>query len=194
MAAVGYGSFDGWEAWQIDDGRFLTELRQELLDRAAAEEPDPAGLTEPTEQKHASLSPAERHTRLKEAREKATAGDPLALSVQELLEWWGRATGRGIVNEQIEADLANHSLVTSPEFDKVPLTTRVSLVRATEGDAGNAPVEGAVGPSAPTVTASASTPDEEEARETGLTVGTLPSPSAAWSASHRRLPSRRSSH
>ncbi|MGQ4366119.1 restriction system modified-DNA reader domain-containing protein [Streptomyces sp. SAS_272] len=166
MVAVGYGTFDGWEAWQVDDGRFLTQLRQELLDRAA-EEADPS---EPEEQQQTSLSPSERHARLKKARESAAAGSPFALSVQELLGWWG-ATGRGLVNEQIEAELANHSLITSPEFDKVPLTATVHLVKAAEEDAENIPLAGL--PSA--VTVPAGTSEEQESRETGLTVGTLPS-------------------
>ncbi|MFD9778351.1 CBS domain-containing protein [[Kitasatospora] papulosa] len=172
--AVGSGSFDGWQAWQVADGRLLAELRQELLDRAAAEESDSAELVGLAHQKHAFLKPSERHARLKEAREKATAGTPFTLSVQELLAWWG-AAGRGIVNEQIQADLANHSLTTSPEFDKVPLTTRVSLVRATEEDPGDSPVAGNAEPSPANTASSASTPDEMESRETGLTVGTLPS-------------------
>ncbi|MEV6741054.1 hypothetical protein AB0N14_30690 [Streptomyces sp. NPDC051104] len=118
MVAVGNGTFDGWEAWQVDDGRHLTQLRQELLDRAA-EEADPT--TPEKEQEQTSVSPRERHARLKEARESAETGRPLSLSVQELLAWWG-ATGRGAVNDQIQAELANHSLITSPEFDKVSLT------------------------------------------------------------------------
>ncbi|WP_063793778.1 CBS domain-containing protein [Streptomyces hirsutus] len=166
LAAVGYGAFDGWSAWQVDDGRFLTQLRQELLDRAA-EEADPS---EPDEQRQTSLSPGERHTRLKKARESAEAGSPFTLSVQELLGWWG-ATGRGLVNEQIEADLANHSLVTSPEFDKVPLTATVHLVKAAEEDTEDVALTG----SPVTVPVPAGQSEEEESRETGLTVGTLPS-------------------
>lgn len=166
MIAVGYGSFDGWEAWQVDDGRFLMQLRQELLDRAA-EEADP---TEPEEQQQALLSPRERHTRLKKARESAEAGSPFVLSVQELLGWWG-ATVRGLVNEQIEAELANHSLTTSPEFDKVPLTATVHLVKATEEDTEEISLTGLP----ETVIVPAGAPEDLESRETGLTVGTLPS-------------------
>lgn len=166
MVAVGYGTFDGWDAWQVDDGRFLMQLRQELLDRAA-EEADP---TEPEEPQQTSLSPGERHARLKKARESAEGGSPFALSVQELLGWWG-ATGRGLVNEQIEAELANHSLLTSPEFDKVPLTAMVQLVKTAEEDTEDNPLTG----SPATITVPAGTAEEQESRETGLTVGTLPS-------------------
>ncbi|MEU2620842.1 CBS domain-containing protein [Streptomyces sp. NPDC007157] len=166
MVAVGYGTFDGWEAWQVDDGRYLTQLRQELLDHAAEEAEPPAA----EEQQQTSVSPKERHTRLKEARESAEAGRPLSLSVQELLAWWG-ATGRGLVNDQIEAELANHSLITSPEFDKVPLTTTVHLVKAAEEEVDDVPLTG----SPATITVSAGASDEQESRETGLTVGTLPS-------------------
>ncbi|WP_405767376.1 hypothetical protein [Streptomyces sp. NBC_01538] len=169
MVAVGYGTFDGWEAWQVGDGRFLMQLRQELLDRAA-EDADPA---DPEEQRQTSLSPSERHARLKKARESAETGSPFALSVQELLGWWG-ATGRGLVNEQIEAELANHSLITSPEFDKVPLTATVHLVKAAEEVPEGIEGISLTGPS-PTVTVLVGTSDEQESRETGLTVGTLPS-------------------
>jgi predicted transcriptional regulator len=162
--AVGYGTFDGWEAWQVDDRRLLAELRQQLLDQAAEE----AGPAEAGEDRPTSVRPSERHARLKRAREMAESGSPQSLSVQELLGWWG-ATGRGLVNELIEAELANHSLITSPGFDKVPLTTTIELVKAAEED----PQEGAL-TSAP-VPASLSASDEEESQETGLTVGTLPS-------------------
>lgn len=150
----------------MDDGRLLTQLCQELLDRAAEE----AGPTEPEEQQQTSLSPSERHARLKKARKSAEAGSPFILSVQELLGWWG-ATGRGLVNEQIEAELANHSLVTSPEFDKVSLTATVHLVKSAEGDTEDIPLTGSpVSSSVPTGPS-----EEQEFRETGLTVGTLPS-------------------
>ncbi|MDT3726168.1 hypothetical protein ROS62_15275 [Streptomyces sp. DSM 41972] len=161
--AVGYGTFDGWEAWQVDDLRLLTELRQQLLDQAA-EDADPA---ETDGERPTSVRPSERHTRLKKARELAEAGQPQSLTVQELLGWWG-ATGRGLVNELIEAELANHSLITSPGFDKVPLTATVELVKAAEEEA---PEDIQVGVPAPT----ASSAPDKESRENGLTVGTLPS-------------------
>ncbi|KUJ38367.1 hypothetical protein ADL25_24405 [Streptomyces sp. NRRL F-5122] len=167
MAAVGNGTFDGWEAWQADDGRYLTQLRQELLDRAA-EEADP---TAPEKEQHlTSVSPRERHARLKEARESAETGRPLSLSVQELLAWWG-ATGRGAVNDQIQAELANHSLITSPEFDKVSLTATVQLVKAAEEQTQDIPLAG----SPATAAAPVGVSEELDSRETGLTIGTLPS-------------------
>ncbi|MFF0780894.1 CBS domain-containing protein [Streptomyces sp. NPDC003720] len=167
MVAVGNGTFDGWEAWQVDDGRYLTQLRQELLDRAA-EEADPTAPEK--EQQQTSMSPRERHASLKEARESAEAGRPLSLSVQHLLAWWG-ATGRGAVNDQIEAELANHSLITSPEFDKVSLTATVRLVKAAEEQTEDVPLAGLP----VTAVAAAGVSEELDPRETGLTVGTLPS-------------------
>ncbi|MFI8993819.1 CBS domain-containing protein [Streptomyces sp. NPDC053542] len=164
--AVGYGTFDGWEAWQADDGRFLSQLRQELLDRAASE----ADSKEPGDRPQTSVSPSERHSRLKNARASAEAGSPLSLSVQELLAWWG-ATGRGLVNELIEAELANHGLFTSPEFDKVPLSATVQLVKATEPEKDTGlPTEALMTGAVP-----AGASEELEPREAGLTVGTLPS-------------------
>jgi len=167
MVAVGSGSFDGWEAWQVDDGRYLTQLRQDLLDQAA-EEVDPTAPEK--EQQQTSLSPKERHARLKEARESAEAGRPLSPSVQELLAWWG-ATGRGAVNDQIQAELANHSLTTSPEFDKVPLTATVELVKAAEEQTEDISLAGSPVTAAPPAGVS----EELDSRETGLTIGTLPS-------------------
>ncbi|MFK0100997.1 CBS domain-containing protein [Streptomyces sp. NPDC091040] len=166
MVAVGGGTFDGWEAWQVDDGRYLAQLRQELLDRAA-EETD-ASVPE-MEHQQTSLSPRERHAQLKGARDSAETGRPLSLSVQELLAWWG-ATGRGAVNDQIQAELANHSLITSPEFDKVSLTATVQLVKAAEEQTEDMPLAGAV-----PVAASTGVSEKLDSRETGLTVGTLPS-------------------
>ncbi|MCQ4083987.1 CBS domain-containing protein [Streptomyces sp. RB6PN25] len=159
--AVGRGSFDGWTAWAVTDGRPLATLRQQLLDQAA-EEADP----DTAEEQQTSVAPSERHARLKRARELAEAGQPQSLSVEELLTWWG-ATGRGLVNEQIEAELANHSLVTAPGFDKVPLASTIQLVKAAEGNSAEGLVAGA-----PAFTTAS---DEDESRETGLTVGTLPS-------------------
>ncbi|GGO85365.1 hypothetical protein GCM10012280_18970 [Wenjunlia tyrosinilytica] len=161
-AAVGSGSFDGWNAWTVNDGRPLAALRQQLLDQAAEE----AG-TDTVEERQTSLAPSARHARLKTVREQAEKGEPQSLSVQELLGWWG-ATGRGPVNDQIEAELANHSLVTAPGFDKVPLDSTIELVKAPDGFSGEELVAGAQAFTAPTA-------NEGESHETGLTVGTLPS-------------------
>jgi CBS domain-containing protein len=166
MIAVGSGgAFDGWHAWALPDGRTLNQLRQELLDSSATQisgrftrgsAPEPSDL---------SLSAADRHDRLRDAARRAEVGDPVSVTVQELLSWWG-AAGRGTVNDRIDADLANHGLTTSPGFDKVPLTTTVELVKeAVEDDReGGTAFNLKVGQ-----------PADETSPETGLTIGTLPS-------------------
>jgi CBS domain-containing protein len=156
-AAVGSGSFDGWSAWQTDSGAFLDALRQQLLDQAAAQ-PQPA----PEADKQAARVPtaAERHERLKNARQAADSSkEPMSLSVRDLLSWWG-ATGRGAVREQIEAELANHGLVTSPSFEQVNLESTIQLIRV--------PPESAS-------TASLADDGEAAVREPGPTVGTIAS-------------------
>ncbi|MBZ6135447.1 CBS domain-containing protein [Streptomyces olivaceus] len=166
-AAVGYGSFDGWTAWFLDDGRDLDGVRQQFLDQAVEEGAENAsaddgsgdGLTA------ASLSEKQRHQRLRDARQAAADGRPQTLPVRELLEWWGES-GRGVVTERIEAALANHSLVTVPPFTQVGLDATVQLLRA---PAEEAPCRDA--------SAQEGVEGEEESpvREPGPTVGTIAS-------------------
>ncbi|MFI6624289.1 hypothetical protein [Streptomyces sp. NPDC050528] len=93
--AVGYGSFDGWSAWQVEDGQYLDDLRQQLLDQVATQNQPTAesagGERSAGEQNAPRLTVAERHERLKEARRAVKAGQPMSLSVRELLGWWGQA-------------------------------------------------------------------------------------------------------
>ncbi|MGW3977174.1 restriction system modified-DNA reader domain-containing protein [Streptomyces mirabilis] len=161
-AAVGSGSYDGWNAWAVSDHRLLAALRQQLLDQAAAED-GPGAVEGP----RTAVSPSERHARLKRARELAEAGQPQSLTVQELLAWWG-ATVRGLVNDQIQAELANHSLTTSPGFDTVPLSTGIQMLTTVDDEAAEERT--------PDTGVSDDTSDgSKESREVGLTVGTLPS-------------------
>jgi len=128
-AAVGYGSFDGWTAWQLDDGRDLDAVRQQLLDQAVEETaPNPPADETDAEPTAAALSEKERHLRLRTARQAAAEGRPQTLLVRELLGWWGEH-GRGVVTETIETALANHGLVTVPPFTQVGLETAVQLQR-----------------------------------------------------------------
>ncbi|WP_329167866.1 CBS domain-containing protein [Streptomyces sp. NBC_01685] len=157
-AAVGSGSFDGWETWKMDDGRDLDEIRQVLLDQAADRVLPEQAM--PQDEAAPGLSSAQRHQRLKDARVRADGGKPLSLSVRKLLSWWG-STGRGTVRDQIEADLANHGLTTSPNFEQVTLDVTIELRRVpAESD-----------------TAASSEAEQPEAgrREPGPTVGTIDS-------------------
>ncbi|TWG07861.1 hypothetical protein FHU35_11480 [Saccharopolyspora dendranthemae] len=113
--AAGARAIDGWRAWkEVGQGRLLDALRQELLEGTAADA------------KHKSI-----HQRLREAREHADHGEPERVSVRELLLLWGIGQ-RGDQVGQIEADLANHGLTTSPSFRAVTLDTVVSLITPPE--------------------------------------------------------------
>ena len=133
IVAARVRSLDGWRAW-VDEtsGRTLDSLREELLDVVAAqaiadqvtEEND--GEEEPT---RLSVSASQgRHQFLKDARARADSGDPEQISVRKLLELWGAGARGYRISQRIEADLANHDLVTVPSFRKVTLDTIVRLV------------------------------------------------------------------
>ncbi|NEB39919.1 CBS domain-containing protein [Streptomyces sp. SID14515] len=117
-AATGRGPYDGWTAWELEDGTLLDVPRQELLD-SVAEPPLPGSP--------AGDSSAARHALLKDARKQADAGTPVTLTVRDLLGWW-EASRRGyLVSEQIAAELANHGLSTMPDFAAVGIDDRVTL-------------------------------------------------------------------
>ncbi|WP_460437649.1 restriction system modified-DNA reader domain-containing protein [Amycolatopsis stemonae] len=121
MVAAGMRAVDGWRAWVVvDQDRLLDSVRQELLDRAIS---TAAAAT------HRQNEDQERqrvHERLRLARSRADQHEPERISVRELLGFWG-ATDRGDQVSRIEADLANHGLVTSPSFRAVTLDTMVTL-------------------------------------------------------------------
>jgi CBS domain-containing protein len=121
MVAAGMRAVDGWRAWLVvDRDRLLDAVRQELLDREMSRVKAAAPRqTEDTMRQRV-------HERLRQARRRADEHDPERISVRELLALWG-ATDRGDRVSQIEADLANHGLVTSPSFRAVTLDTLVSL-------------------------------------------------------------------
>ncbi|MGV4988980.1 restriction system modified-DNA reader domain-containing protein [Streptomyces sp. NRAIS4] len=154
--AVGSGSFDGWSAWQVEGGQYLDGLRQQLLDQAAAQQP----AQKQDKEMPRVPTAAERHERLKSARQAADSDQPpVSLSVRALLGWWG-ASGRGLVREQIEAELSNHGLITAPHFEQVALETTIQLVRM---------------PSESTSTPPSAGSGEVQVREPGPTVGTVAS-------------------
>jgi predicted transcriptional regulator len=116
---------DGWHAWTVDkSGRRLDTLRQELLDRVAQATETPTTGTESSDDSQ------RRYEWLKEARGKADAGDPVTISVRDLLERWGADSRESPVNQRIEADLANHGLASSPNFRKVTIDATVRLITA----------------------------------------------------------------
>ncbi|MFD7912562.1 CBS domain-containing protein [Streptomyces sp. NPDC059752] len=167
-AAVGRGSFDGWHAWTLADGRTLDQLRQQLLDEAAKES---AGAPAETGTGNEPFTPAERHEQLKRARDLADAGKPLNLTVREFVGWWGALRRGYLITKQIDAELANHSLTTLPNFEKVHFDSAVQLVATAQEEEDDADE------SVPLSALASETPilDDEDEPETGLTVGNLPS-------------------
>ncbi|MFL1430349.1 MULTISPECIES: CBS domain-containing protein [unclassified Nocardiopsis] len=160
VAAVGSGSFDGWRAWVLDDGATLDTLRQRLLDSVAAQVSDEVAVQPSTA----------RHERLKKAREEAEQGNPLTLTVRDLLGWWGAERRGYLISEQMVAELDNHSLSTVPDFEAVNLDAQVNLVIAQmDADSERESEKGAV-----TVNSTASS-EGEDTHVPGLTVGNLPS-------------------
>lgn len=161
--ASGMQSVDGWVAWVVNSSgrpRSLDSLRAELLDDVAIR----SGEDSDGREEESSVL-ERRHAFLKEARKSADANNPVEISVRDLLTRWS-ARGRGHrISQQIEVDLANHGLITSPSFRKVTPDATVQLINAL--------------PDAP---AGSDTPDAEfpdrdniDERDRGLTLGNLPS-------------------
>ncbi|MFC3451299.1 restriction system modified-DNA reader domain-containing protein [Amycolatopsis speibonae] len=121
MVAAGMRAVDGWHAWQVvDQDRILDAVRQELLDRAIST------AAAAVNRQNEDLERQRIHARLRAARSHADERNPERFSVRELLALWG-VTERGDQVSQIETDLANHGLVTSPSFRAVTLDTVVTL-------------------------------------------------------------------
>lgn len=126
MVAAGMRAVDGWRAWLVvDQDRLLDAVRQELLDQAITAE------AAKTHQESEDKTRQAIHERLRQARARADENKPERISVRELLGFWG-AKDRGDQVSQIEADLANHGLVTSPGFRAVTLDTFVVLTTPPE--------------------------------------------------------------
>lgn len=134
--AAGMRAVDGWRAWVVlDQDRLLDAVRQELLDREIS------SATAAADRLAKDATQQRVHERLRQARRRADEQAPDRISVRELLALWG-ATDRGDQVSQIEADLANHGLVTSPSFRAVTLDTLVSLTTPPD-EAEDAAVTGA---------------------------------------------------
>lgn len=163
VVATGVRASDGWLAWTVESsGRTLDSLRQELLDAVAAEAPLDQPVQEGESAEASAQAPQQRHEFLKAARAKADNGDPEEITVRRLLELWGAGARGYRVSQRMEADLANHDLISIPSFRKVTLDTSVQLVRV------------------PTAEAAASSDvrdqvDDAEQHFKGLTIGNLPS-------------------
>lgn len=130
--AAGTGSFDGWRVWfVVGQNRILDAVRQELLDQMISR------VATETHERNEDIGRQRIHERLRQARRRADEHAPEGMSVRELLTLWG-ASDRGDHVSRIEADLANHGLMTSPGFRAVTLDTTVWLT-ASPGEAEQAP-------------------------------------------------------
>lgn len=122
VAATGGRALDGWNAWVLEStGQLLDELRQRLLDEVAKE--NESGAEHSSDERVQGL-----HARLKSARAEAEADRPVELTVRELLEYWGEDTRSSRATDRVETELANHGLVSVPDFRKVTLDAQVKLL------------------------------------------------------------------
>ena len=136
--AAGMDAVDGWSAWVVEQsGTSLFDLRSKML--AQSDEDD--GI----------------HERLSQV------ADGTEIKVRDLLDWWGaKGRGRRVAN-RIAADLANHDLISVPDFEKVTLDATVVLKRRSRD------VE-----ETPAAVGLAEDLDEQDEHELGLTIGNLP--------------------
>jgi CBS domain-containing protein len=164
IVAAGVRALDGWHAWVVESsGHTLDSLRQQLLDTVAAQAAEDQLAEEEEEPAQASApAPQRRHEFLKIARTKAISGDSEEVTVRKLLEWWNAGARGYRISQRIEADLANHDLVSVPSFQKVTLDTIVRLVRVPDEEAGvSDDIDDVI--------------DDIEQPVKGLTIGNLPS-------------------
>ncbi|WP_329548256.1 hypothetical protein OG548_33640 [Streptomyces sp. NBC_01356] len=169
-AAAEIRACDGWHAWTVvSTGVTLDGLRQNLLDQVAA-----SPLEESNNSVTDLIAPrVKRHEFLKNARRMADEGNPVAISVRNLLDWWGAKSRGYVISQQIEADLANHDLITAPSFRKVSFGSTVQLVGAShevEDAEVEEPTESA---SVTVITTKIPLEVVEDELEVGLTVGNV---------------------
>lgn len=171
--AVAGVATDGWMAWQVGEGGpYLSQLRRQLLESVAEEvaatDAEPAAATE-------QASAIRRYEELNAARERAQAGTPEELTVRDLIRRWGAQEREREVINQIEADLANHGLVTVPDFRAVGLESMVTLTVPPDPDEVEEPEAAPAVPTAhrPTVHMPVAVAGNEESDDIGLTLGNV---------------------
>ncbi|WP_433050439.1 hypothetical protein [Dactylosporangium sp. CS-033363] len=173
-AAAGISAVPGWSVWRVGrDGPTLHMLRQRLLKSVADEvSADSAAPTQKDDRVR------RRFGFLEWAHTKATAGEPISLTVRQMIKHWDLTDRDQTASAQVSADLANHNLTTAPDFRAVDLDSTVRLLQvperptetaATPADEAETEVEGA---------------DDEESVDIGLKLGNLlpAEPSLAWVA------------
>ncbi|MEU7573374.1 CBS domain-containing protein [Micromonospora sp. NPDC049240] len=154
----------GWSAWQVGrNGPSLHRLRLELLQDVAKE----VGADQETSHEEAEAV-RHRFATLEAARAAAESDQPRSFTVREFIGLWGLEDRDRMATAQVEADLANHGLTTSPDFRAVSLDRIIRVVTPPEQDEDESSTEG----SAETAEAIA---DElsEEGVDIGLTLENL---------------------
>lgn len=107
-AAIGSGSLDGWNYWRTAAGRTLDALRQDLLDRVAA---DSEGSDESEEP--GVLTPA-GSVWLKGVRDRALGGHPTTVPLRNLLSYWGLDRRDSVASNHVVEALAERGLEATP--------------------------------------------------------------------------------
>jgi len=164
---------DGWYSWRVgDDGPLLYQLRQQLLKSLAGQVTAAGAVDVDLQALEVAVGEVlDRLTELDAARERAEAGKPEELTVRDLLRRWGAQERDRDVISQIDADLANHGLLTVPDFRAVSLDTMVAL-SVIPGPEAVAPAETAPEKDAhPLPFHAPAIADEEDGEEIGRTLG-----------------------
>lgn len=162
---------DGWYTWRVADaGQLLHDLRRQLLDQLAPEDPEDA----------AADFELREDEFLASALKAAESGSPRQVTVRELVGVWGARVRDFGVNERVDADLNNRGLTTVPDFRAVTLDDTVSIVRTIQTAENAVPAPSGVQVPAILIGAPqvAVTVDEEGTPwDHGLTIGNLASAS-----------------
>jgi predicted transcriptional regulator len=171
-AVAGVRAVPGWSVWRRGlDGPTLHQLRQQLLKSVADEviaDNMPPTLKDDLVRR--------RFAFLEDAHAKAAGGEPMTVTVRELIALWDLTDRDRAASAQVDADLANHNLTTAPDFRAVGLDSAVRLLEVPER-----PADAVAAPADETETDVAGAVDEESV-DIGLTLGNLLSDdrSLAW--------------
>ncbi len=160
QAAAGAGGLAGWRDWiLISTGETLNRLRQRLLDQVSG------ATQQPGESEAGEVSVlVTPHEMLREAIKSAGEGRSTILTVRDLIAHWEALRRGHLVNAQIEADLYNHGVTTSPDFRTVTLETHIKIIELALSETETAGVDPL-----------ADSDNSKAVMDIGLTLGNLPS-------------------
>ncbi|WP_433209713.1 hypothetical protein ACQP00_45740 [Dactylosporangium sp. CS-047395] len=162
-AVAGISAVPGWSVWRVGrDGPTLHTLRQRLL-KSVADEVS-ADSVAPTQKDDLVRR---RFGFLEEAHARAAAGEPMTLTVRQMIKHWGLTDRDQTASAQVSADLANHNLTTAPDFRAVGIDSTVRILEEPERRA-----ETAAAPADETETEIEGA-DDEETVDIGLKLGNL---------------------